>query len=340
LDNRPKPVADFHQQIALDEEALARADGIIRSTGRENAGAAPVRSGTYESTGAITSAAANGPSASPPIAPAPMRVSSAPRPPKLVDGGSGWRPPRIQTAPSGPLTYAFPFPEASCSRVRAEMLRADRDFTHDEQSRVLTYAERRALAIRWICRILAVFADEACDLARSGAADWSLAWTEVHVSEVLRLLALQAERSKFVGGNKPDLTDGQGYVREEVHAEITRSPEWTEYQDKLVDLLDQSADSHPNIIPGRRQTRETTVDAEGDLPKRSHDTPFGRNLDRLRQESGWSFDELAKVTEPDKKLILGHVNKGKNAQPSTLANYARTFTEKLGRLVTVAELLG
>jgi hypothetical protein len=65
---------------------------------------------------------------------------------------------------------------------------------------------------------------------------------------------------------------------------------------------------------------------------------FGRNIDRLRKECGWSFDDLAKVTDLDKKLILGHVNDGKGAHPKTLAIYASVFTEKMGRRVTVAEL--
>jgi hypothetical protein len=49
---------------------------------------------------------------------------------------------------------------------------------------------------------------------------------------------------------------------------------------------------------------------------------------------------MAKATEIDKKLTLGHVNKGKKANPDTIAAYASTFTEKLGRPVTVAELEG
>jgi hypothetical protein len=32
---------------------------------------------------------------------------------------------------------------------------------------------------------------------------------------------------------------------------------------------------------------------------------LGRNVDRLRKECGWSFDDLARVTDLDKKLILG-----------------------------------
>lgn len=269
------------------------------------------------------------------------KASALPRPPQSVGGapqlsGIG---PRIQTAPSEPLVYTFPFPEASHSRVRAEMKKADRDFEHEEQSRVLTHQARRALAIRWICRILAVFAHEACDLARSGAPDWSLSRTEPRVSEVLRLLALQAEDSKFVGGNKPDLTD-EGDVREQVYAEIAKSSEWSQYQVELVGLLDHCAGSHPDILPGAGRTGQTTAGAERELPQKSYGSPMGRNLDRLRLESGWSFDDMAKATEIDKSLILGHVNKGKNAYPSTLATYARVFTEKLGRPITVAELKG
>jgi hypothetical protein len=67
-------------------------------------------------------------------------------------------------------------------------------------------------------------------------------------------------------------------------------------------------------------------------------TALGRNVDRLRKECGWSFDDLAKATDLDKKLILGHVNDGKGAHPKTLAIYACAFTEKMGRPVTVAEL--
>jgi hypothetical protein len=160
-----------------------------------------------------------------------------------------WSPPRIQTSPSGPLAYPFHFPEAPGSRVRAEMLRADRDFAHDELLRDLTSTEREALVVRWICRIGAVFAHEACDLARSRTPGWTLSRVESRVHAVLSLLALQAEHSKFVGGRKPGLTHG-GQVREEVRAEIARSSEWSEYRDTLLDLLDEHADSQPDLGAG------------------------------------------------------------------------------------------
>jgi hypothetical protein len=71
---------------------------------------------------------------------------------------------------------------------------------------------------------------------------------------------------------------------------------------------------------------------------KAYKTVMGANIDRLRKECGWSFDDLAEVTRIDKKRILAHVNKGSGAHPSTLEAYAEAFTEKLGRPVTVAEL--
>jgi len=69
-------------------------------------------------------------------------------------------------------------------------------------------------------------------------------------------------------------------------------------------------------------------------------TALGRNIDRLRRECGWSLDELATATELDKKAVLAHVNKGAKPRPSTLKAYAETFSEKLGRAVSVAEIMG
>jgi hypothetical protein len=67
-------------------------------------------------------------------------------------------------------------------------------------------------------------------------------------------------------------------------------------------------------------------------------TLIGNNINRLRKECGWSFDELADKTGLEKKLILGHVNEGKGAYPRTLRTYADAFTKALSRKVTVEEI--
>ena len=76
----------------------------------------------------------------------------------------------------------------------------------------------------------------------------------------------------------------------------------------------------------------------GTGPVKNYKTALARNIDKLRKECGWSFEDLAEATDLDKKLVHGHVSGGKGAHPKTLERYAQTFTEKLGRPVTVAEL--
>jgi hypothetical protein len=99
---------------------------------------------------------------------------------------------------------------------------------------------------------------------------------------------------------------------------------------------------HPNKTANQRFTRILTekphLNSSGTKPAKSYKTVLGRNIDLLRKHCGWSFDDLAQATGLDKKLLLGHVNGGKGAHPSTLERYAQTFTEKLGRTITVAAL--
>lgn len=75
-------------------------------------------------------------------------------------------------------------------------------------------------------------------------------------------------------------------------------------------------------------------------PAKVYKSRAGRNIDKLRKDCGWSFDQLAKRTGIDKSLILGHVNKGKGAHPDTLKTYADAFSKALNRSVTVGELEG
>ncbi len=88
-------------------------------------------------------------------------------------------------------------------------------------------------------------------------------------------------------------------------------------------------------LPDSAHVAETSVSGRN---KRRTSATLGGNINRLRKECGWSFNELARRSGLEKKLILGHVNGGKGVHPNTLKTYADTFTKKLGRTVTVAEL--
>jgi hypothetical protein len=281
LSEPDKQIGDS-RELALGDETLDEAGRVIPRLDGDDAIASPSPAGHDRVSDASASAGEveRSTTSSPEPTSAPIR--SAPQPPIARSGISGWNRPTIETAPTNPLHYNFPFPETSCNRVRAEMLRADRDFAHTEHSGALPSWERRRLAIRWVCRVLGVFANEACELARSGAPTWSLSNTEKRVGEVLTLLVLEAERTKFIGGDKPDLTNkpdllSPGWVPKRLHAEIANSPEWSAYQTNLANLLDQSSVSAGT---GHEQDRSALVDsfllqcnqelAGGGIIKRTH----------------------------------------------------------------------
>lgn len=61
---------------------------------------------------------------------------------------------------------------------------------------------------------------------------------------------------------------------------------------------------------------------------------IAENLQRLKKECHWSYEELATQVDLDKKLVIGHVKHGKGTQPETLKKYARAFSDYLGRPIS------
>lgn len=62
------------------------------------------------------------------------------------------------------------------------------------------------------------------------------------------------------------------------------------------------------------------------------------NLDHLRVEAGWSFDEMYKATGISKKLSIGHIRHNKGVTPHNLRCYVDAFTKALKRPMTVQDL--
>jgi DNA-binding XRE family transcriptional regulator len=73
---------------------------------------------------------------------------------------------------------------------------------------------------------------------------------------------------------------------------------------------------------------------------KSSPSNVGLNINKLRQECGWSFEAMADEVGISKDTALDHVNKGTRPQPKTLRAYADAFTDKFGRQVSVGELQG
>jgi hypothetical protein len=108
-----------------------------------------------------------------------------------------------------------------------------------------------------------------------------------------------------------------------------------------VELPLQSQHVQPGAdVAATQHPSEPNLDLQCDNREvtKPYKTALGRNIDRLRKECGWSFDELAVEAKVDKTLILGHVNQAKGMHPGTLAKYAQAFSKRLNRAVTVAEL--
>lgn len=64
------------------------------------------------------------------------------------------------------------------------------------------------------------------------------------------------------------------------------------------------------------------------------------NLDHLRVEAGWSFDDLYKATGISKKLSIGHIRHNKGITPHNLRAYVDAFQKALKCKLTVQDLTG
>lgn len=144
--------------------------------------------------------------------------------------------------------------------------------------------------------------------------------------------------------------------------------QWSETAREVLSLLEKAREVRGNIVgkglarlaerlprelPGRQPPRVSQAPAPptplrgGWMPREQSDkklkipntdTRIGRNINILRKECGWSFDELAKKTLIDKKSILSHVNKGARPIPRILKEYAQAFSKELGRRITAPDL--
>jgi len=128
----------------------------------------------------------------------------------------------------------------------------------------------------------------------------------------------------------------------------------TRYEIEARELEHRNAPIQPRIAiePGRLKAEENQTDlrwtqadprpmkrvSEQESMRRSAAQRIGRNIDKLRRECGWSFDNLADETGIDKKLVLDHVHGKHKPNPKTLREYAQAFTRNLHRSITANNL--
>lgn len=65
---------------------------------------------------------------------------------------------------------------------------------------------------------------------------------------------------------------------------------------------------------------------------------FGTNIRFFRRQCGWTVRDLATAVSISEKQVKRHQAGQCQPRPDTIAEYARAFSEKLGRVLTVADL--
>ena len=66
---------------------------------------------------------------------------------------------------------------------------------------------------------------------------------------------------------------------------------------------------------------------------------IGRNIATLREECGWTVDQLSAKTGIDRNTILDHINKGTRPRSRTISEYCAAFSKQLGRSITPRDIL-
>jgi DNA-binding XRE family transcriptional regulator len=65
---------------------------------------------------------------------------------------------------------------------------------------------------------------------------------------------------------------------------------------------------------------------------------IGCNIQTLRQECGWSIEDLAGKVGVHRTTVLATINSGTKPQPKTLKAYADVFSEALQRAIAPTDL--
>jgi hypothetical protein len=77
---------------------------------------------------------------------------------------------------------------------------------------------------------------------------------------------------------------------------------------------------------------------QGTATNSRYATPFARNVDRLRTECGWTYEDLAEHVGMARSSVIGHVTKGTTPRVPTLKRYADAFAKALKRPISAPDL--
>lgn len=142
------------------------------------------------------------------------------------------------------MEYPHPreFPESSQTCILAELVQGGRDFERAKQETRGT-AEVEALLRTYILRVFIVFVREAAQLGHKGI--WSATNIDAQARKFLDWLTSHCYYQKGYDRAGQRLSDWishiDGSIRRDVRREFERSPEWTRYEDILLEVSNAQA---------------------------------------------------------------------------------------------------
>ena len=225
--------------------------------------------------------------------------------------------------------------------------------------------ERGNYAGLFVIDVLRAFLPGANEAARQGF--WSVTRERTAVDEILenQLIPLGYMLAR-VDGPHPSPSAVAGF-RAFLLKEIKRTDLWLAHLDEWHRVAEELiANSVVTGAPPQAPTEPfNTPQDEGSQPQKTADESielpaeprgkvaptsndraedrrqavgFGRTLQAFMDECGWNVTALEQATDIDRKRIIAHLYHRVFPRAEGLLAYAKAFTEKLGRTVTVEEL--
>jgi hypothetical protein len=141
------------------------------------------------------------------------------------------------------MNFPSGFPDNAQSAVVAAQIRASGRMENELSYRMPApgYTKSQqlgSLGRSYILQIFAVFAYEACKLARDGI--WTARRVDLEALEFLRQLAIEL-RSEYSHLGMPDMVGSMGYLDSTIFRELKLSNEWKTYQDTLLEVAEFQA---------------------------------------------------------------------------------------------------
>ena len=156
------------------------------------------------------------------------------------------------------LVYPAQFPPERQAAVEFESMRAARDLGLPADTAAVSLAELRQGALRWVCRVLGVFAGQACEMAKAKL------WTVKQVGDAVadfRLQLVQAAHFRLADARLGWVDHVFGtYVSPEIYRQIENSEEVQRFQNEFLELAEQ-ATRNTDLSPETDEAREVDPEA-------------------------------------------------------------------------------